>query len=210
MTFRETRNKLLKKYEKFMHLKIYIVKDDIDLINAYKKHINDYNSKLTNSNLNRAFDLLSPGDNTNIDNSMSLTTAYPGKINILDYKIKCKSYIIKSISCYSCGFYINSCYNLIKTNMRLACNQVISPTYNDNIKVGFDIIPKKVDNIIIDTQFKGKKFDKYVQIIGPELCPIYVELVDSVEDLLLDKYLSNKEIIESVNDLDIAAFIDNT
>ena len=183
MTFRETSQLLLNRYEKFMYLKLYVEDNNRNLYDKYKTHIKNHNSKLRGSDVNRVFELLSPGDPNHPDFQI---TAYPGKINILDYKIKCKAYIIKNFFNYSCAFYINSHSNLIKTSMRLATNYIINPSL-DNIKLGFDIIPKmKIGDQYIAKEYVGNLYDIYVQISGPELCPIYVDLVDNIEDLELE------------------------
>jgi hypothetical protein len=176
----QIRNILIEKYKKYMKLKIYINNQTHPLLYAkYRQHINEHNKSLLISSsdlITRTVDLISPGD---MNHPGKKLYAYPGKINRLDYHIICKGFMVKHEHVYNCAFTINPHPTLMNTQLRLSSpGHIINPCDYDSLKIGFDVLPKVIDNQISLNPFVGNQFDRYIQITGPELCPIYIEMID--------------------------------
>jgi dUTP pyrophosphatase len=161
-------DRLLQTFGKYMHLKIYIDSDDVELKEKYVQAIQEHRNKFICNNyefVDAGFDLFTPEDQT-MTNS---------KVNKLDYKIICKASIVdKNMGeCYT-GFYMYPRSSISKSNLRLANNVgIIDAGYRGHLIGMFDVV--YTDETVVN------KFDRHLQICAPGLIPIYVQLVDSKE-----------------------------
>jgi len=98
-------------------------------------------------------------------------------VNKLDYKIACSAQIIGHNNIVqNTGFYMYPRSSISKSNIRLANNVgIIDAGYRGHLIGMFDVI--YADSMIIH------KFDRQLQICGPNLLPIVVHMVSSKEDL---------------------------
>lgn len=154
-----------------MVLSMYIESQDEEFIEKYKEHIEKHNDKLLNNSefMDAGFDLLSPLD-------IKLTeTVKQLKIN---YQIKCRAVIHNGLnSPFNTGYYIYPRSSISKTSFRLANGTgIIDSGYRGNLIGMFDVID-------CDCHSKIDKYDRLVQICAPNLCPIFVKCVDTLEEL---------------------------
>ena len=159
---------ILSNYDKYMHLKIFIDSDDKELVNKYIVSINERNLKITNNikHIDAGFDLFSP--ETQIFTS--------SVVNKLDYKVICSAKICSKQGEYNTGFYMYPRSSISKSNLRLANNVgIIDAGYRGHVMGMFDVIYANETTI--------NKIDRHVQICGPGLIPIIVEMVSSREQL---------------------------
>jgi len=163
---------------KVMELRIFIDSDDADFIEAYRSAITKHNTGIFfNSYYDAGFDLLCPDD-------LGVGSSGSSKIN---FKVKCCAKIIyeRRNRCHNTGFYMYPRSSLSKTPLRLANSVgIIDSGYRGNLIGAFDNIG--FDNIGLDNDSSAyfvNKFDKLVQICAPSLVPIYVRLVEKIEDL---------------------------
>jgi dUTP pyrophosphatase len=158
---------LLDKYNEFMFLKLYVNTNDDELINKYNKHVNEHNTNaLTNTHIDAGFDLFCP--------EMKLLTST--NVNKIDYQVVCNAKIVKKDSSYNTGFYMYPRSSISKSNLRLANNVgIIDAGYRGNLIGMFDLIYKNELTI--------NKFDRHLQICAPNLMPIIVEMVNTLEEL---------------------------
>jgi dUTP pyrophosphatase len=158
---------ILKIYTQYMHLKIFIDSDDVELINKYVESINNRN--LNNIyHIDAGLDLFSPQE-------LIMTSS---NVNKLDYNISCSAKIISRInlSGFNTGFYMYPRSSISKSNIRLANNVgIIDAGYRGHLMGMFDVI-------YTDT-IKVNKLDRHLQICAPGLIPIIAEIVGSREDL---------------------------
>jgi dUTP pyrophosphatase len=170
----ENITKLLNIYDKVMFLKIFVDSEDELLKHKYVvavyKHNNKYQEQM--DFIDAGFDLLSPG-------CVFLQEMEQNKK--LDYKIKCAAVMYTDKDkMFNTGYYLYPRSSLSKTPLRLANSTGICDAgYRGNIMAAFDIIqcPQKW------MEFKENPYDRYVQICAPGLVPIYVEVVDRIEQL---------------------------
>jgi len=161
-------NTLLNIYGKYMHLKLFIDNDDDVFKNNYLNIIDKHNNKIMNcpDMIDAGFDILSP-------TSYSLTKNLANKV---DYQIICACKMVTQDKCYNTGFYMYPRSSISKSPFRLANNVgIIDAGYRGHLIGMFDI-PSALSE-------KIEKYDRHLQICAPELVPIYVELVNRLEDL---------------------------
>ena len=171
-------NLLLQKYDKFMHLKLFVDSTDNELINKYVNAIYNHHNKLLNNidNIDAGFDIFSPRQFCFND---------PTIVNKLDYQICCSAKIYKNnynnIKTFNTGFYMYPRSSLSKTPLRLANSVgIIDAGYRGNLIGMFDYKENGFDD---KGWYLVEKEDRLVQICAPNLVPIFVELVDSIEQL---------------------------
>jgi dUTP pyrophosphatase len=159
---------------KVMELRLFIDgagANAADFIEAYRVAIAKHNTGIFfNSFYDAGFDLLCPED-------ICASIASPNKIN---FKVKCCAKIIYESRnrCHNTGFYMYSRSSLSKTPLRLANSVgIIDSGYRGNLIGVFDNISGNSSDYFVN------KFDKLVQICAPSLVPIYVRLVENIEDL---------------------------
>jgi len=90
---------------------------------------------------------------------------------------------------YHTGYYIYPRSSLSKTQLRLAnATGIIDAGYRGHLIGMFDVVntntnPNETNTDTIFADYIGKKYDRYLQICSPNLSPILVQLVSTVEDL---------------------------
>lgn len=153
-----------------MHLSIFIDTDDEALKELYVKAANTHNQKIIEDPdfYDSGFDLFLP-DSTVFENN---------KTTKVDFKVKCCAQIrSKSESNYS-PFYTYARSSISKTPVRLANNQgIIDAGYRGNLIGMFDCLGQSGDF------WEADKNTRLLQICAPGLVPIYVNVVNSVEEL---------------------------
>jgi hypothetical protein len=169
---------LIKKYGQVMELRLYT--DNMDLKLAYMDSIEKRNAKMKESIefLDAGFDLLAP-TNIEIDSELGLgialnnTSFFSGAFKF-DHEIKCSAFLKTNNNQYFTGYYLYPRSSISKTKLRLANSVgIIDAGYRGNIIAAFDILGSE----------KVSKFDRLVQICGPNLCPIVVKIVEDIKDL---------------------------
>lgn len=161
---------------KMMHLSIFV--DDIDetLKNMYVNAAKTHNNKILEDPhfYDAGFDLFLPKDGLN----KFLGT----NINKIDFKVKCSAKMVKvgkSEPYWHTPFYTYARSSISKTPLRLANNQgIIDAGYRGNLIGMFDCI-----GLESDKYFTMENYSRILQICAPELLPIYVTIVDKLEDL---------------------------
>lgn len=167
--------KLLECYGTYMDLTIYIERNNEDLTNHYINASNSHNKKLyDNINfIDAGFDLYSPSDFTFTNK----------QVNKLNYNIVCEAKLITTsnegiLIENNTGFYMYPRSSISKSNLRLANNVgIIDAGYRGNLIGMFDVIYTE--------EVKINKFDRYLQIVSPNMIPIYVQIcnVDNFTEL---------------------------
>ena len=159
---------LLFNYNKFMRLKIFVDSTDNELRKKYEESIYNHNVKLDQnfSHIDAGFDLFSP----------DTKTMKSSNVNKLDYQLICAAKIVSNNSSYNTGFYMYPRSSISKSCLRLANNVgIIDAGYRGHLIGMFDVIYHDTATV--------NKFDRYLQICAPDLCPIIVELVGTIEEL---------------------------
>ncbi len=165
-----TQIELLNIYGRYMHLKLFVDDNDVDLKNAYITAANLHNNKIatTPGMIDAGFDILTSGNQY-----LPFARTYPNKV---DFKIICASRMVLPNGMYNTGFYMYPRSSISKSRLRLANNVgIIDAGYRGHLMGMFDLISVQDEAI--------NKFDRYLQICAPGLVPIFVEIVDSKEDL---------------------------
>lgn len=169
-------------HDRFMLLKIYIDHSSSTasasaLKETYKSCVSIHNQKIASDPhfFDAGFDLLLPSN----------TVFIPGQVNKVDFRIKCAAKIhflnrdIDSNSrSYFTGFYTHPRSSLSKTPLRLAnATGIIDAGYRGNLIGMFDC------NGGPDDDYTSELFSRLLQICAPSLMPIFVEVVDNIEEL---------------------------
>jgi dUTP pyrophosphatase len=99
----------------------------------------------------------------------------------MDYLINCEAYVVTikdNIKIeYPTGFYMYPRSSIYKTPLRMAnCVGIIDSGYRGNVKAHFDCAPTFCSTEI-------NMYDRLVQLCAPSLMPIYIELVETKEEL---------------------------
>jgi dUTP pyrophosphatase len=101
-------------------------------------------------------------------------------VNKLDFKIKCSAQIVEAekngqINTYNTGYYMHPRSSIYKTPLRLANSTgIVDSGYRGNLIGMLDCIKP---------EYVVERFDRLIQLCAPGMMPIFVELVDRVEDL---------------------------
>lgn len=149
----------------YMKLYLFIDSNDEELKRQYAEHVQKHNEKMNDAYYDAGFDILTPDD---------YISSQPYQVLSVDFKIKCKA----EINGMPTPFYTYARSSISKTHLRLANNQgIIDAGYRGNLIGKFDIISVCKDNKLTD------KYSRLLQICGPSLQPIYVEIVNNLEDL---------------------------
>jgi dUTP pyrophosphatase len=151
--------------DNFDYLKIYI--NNEELKNKYIDHIEKHNTTSQGQYPNAGFDLLNP------EKLLTCT-----KIIKVDTQIVCAMYDYRN---KPLNYNLFARSSIVKTNLRLANSVgVIDSGYRGHIIGVLDNIDQSVSSLI------GGIIDKYtrlLQLCSPTLKPLYVMLVDSLDDL---------------------------
>jgi dUTP pyrophosphatase len=171
----------LNKHPHLMVLKLFIANQDNLLIQNYQDAINTHNNKvLVDPFPDAGFDMFVIND----------ILTLPGKVNYIDFGIKCSAQIFYQHGAVSTntGFYMYPRSSLSKTNLRLANSVgIIDSGYRGNLIGAFDCLPVYSHNASLGnsnlSEYCVEKYKKLTQICAPGLVPIFVILVDSESDL---------------------------
>ena len=162
----------------FMYLSIFIDTNDDELKNLYIESAKKHNQKILEEPhfYDAGFDLFLP-KNSNL--FYPIASDIP--VNKVDFQIKCSAKIYDGpTKSYFTPFYTYARSSISKTPLRLANNQgIIDAGYRGNLIGMFDCI-----NYNTDCEFwYMEKYSRILQICAPGLLPIYVNVVDKLEDL---------------------------
>ena len=168
---------LLQFYPRYMHLRLYA--DNINNSELYAKYyeaIYNHNVDLNNNplHIDAGVDLFSP---------YTEFVCTSENVNKLDLKIKCSAQIVEKdanglIHSYNTGYYMHPRSSISKTPLRLANSTgIVDSGYRGNLIGMLDCIRPR---------YTVERFDRLIQICAPGLMPIFVELVEKVEDLGAD------------------------
>jgi dUTP pyrophosphatase len=157
-----------------MHLRLFA--DGSELYAKYYEAIYNHNADLNNNpqHIDAGLDLFSPYDEFNCTRE---------HVNKLDFKIKCSAQIVEKdanglIRSYNTGYYMHPRSSISKTPLRLANSTgIVDSGYRGNLIGMLDCIRP---------EYTVERFDRLIQVCAPGLMPIFVELVDKVEDLGAD------------------------
>jgi dUTPase len=177
----------LKDTDKVMNLKIYVDSDDEKLKIIYKEAAIKHNKKIQDypDFIDAGFDLYAPLQQTENQQIIFL----PSTVNKLDFKIICSAQITNNTTNktyntgwdtyntpYYTGYYMYPRSSISKTRLRLANSVgIIDSGYRGHIMAMLDVIG--------NTEYEGKAYERYMQICAPGLIPIVVEIVENIEDL---------------------------
>ena len=197
---------LLTIYDKVMVLKLYVDSNDQNLFYNYLNSALDHNNKVfhQSQHIDAGFDLFSPGNEGEELDTYGIHTRFFGPgwqdrspVNKLDHKICCSAKMFTDTGkSFNTGYYMHPRSSLSKTKLRLANSTgIIDAGYRGHLIGMFDVVNVEQANedrmfVNDDIQYNnteadywGKKFDRYVQICAPGLCPIVVEIVQSLDEL---------------------------
>lgn len=199
---KENVSQLLNICDKVMHLKIF-VEGSYNLKKMYYAAVDKHNHNLlTNKYLDAGFDLFLPenedpdeldkcGDNVRF---FGTGWSHKGPVNKVDFKIKCSARMYCDTGKnFNTGYYMYPRSSLSKTKLRLANSVgIIDSGYRGNLIGMFDVV--NIENTTPtpspltsssepDADYFAKVNDRLIQICAPGLVPIYVEVVETIEDL---------------------------
>lgn len=194
--FRHFLNQLTNKnvyHPKIMYLSIFVDSNDIELKQMYVEAAEKHNQKILNEPnfYDAGFDLFLPkkSENNNIwgDGTRFFSTKWNNIfINKVDFQVKCCAKMHETLTpmYYFTPFYTYARSSLSKTPLRLANNQgIIDAGYRGNLIGMFDCIYNTDNNEDRDFDWYMEKYSRILQICAPGLVPIYVNIVDKIEDL---------------------------
>jgi dUTP pyrophosphatase len=153
--------------QKYMYLKI-CVKGDENLKQKYKECVEKHNRALIQNqeHIDSGFDIFVPG---------RLTTTID-HVNKVDFNIVCSAVMVNNNNKKNTGYYMYPRSSLSKTSLRLANSVgIIDSGYRGNLIGMFDLLGIE--------SYEVNQYDRLVQVCAPGLVPIYVEIVDTLEDL---------------------------
>jgi dUTPase len=166
---------LKKNYAAFMHFRIFLDSQDPALKQKYVDAVQKHNEKLVdNYNIDAGFDLYSPLPDADDQNEHLILLG--NQINKIDFKIVGAAKMVHGdCMTHNTGYYMYPRSSLSKTPLRLANSVgIIDSAYRGHIMGMFDLI---------NDSYKMDHYTRIVQICAPSLVPIYVEMVDSLEEL---------------------------
>ena len=175
-----------------MILKLFVAATDpLQLIEEYKISIQKHNDKLqTDAFMDAGFDILNPS-------VVGKCCSHSYGLNKIDFQIKCSAYMVKihdmneltalateTTTDYT-AYYMYPRSSLSKTPLRLANHVgIIDSGYRGNLIGMFDCKSNE-KSLLCEGEYDYivKPFEKLLQICAPNLCPIYVIMVNTVEEL---------------------------
>ena len=188
-------NQLYNIFPEFMVLYVYVDPSNNVLQNMYTNAIKQHNQKLfaNTENPDSGFDLFA----TTLEDFQSQDFpygAYDGSVKKINFGVKCAAKLhrqpvgpYEDIERYrsvtNTGYYMYPRSSLSKTELRLANSVgIIDAGYRGNLMGVFDKLPPNERYSILATSYVATG-DRVVQICAPALQPIYVIMVDSLEQL---------------------------
>ena len=185
-------------HDKYMYMNIFVDGDN-ELKNKYINAANKHNNKIINNPefYDAGFDLFLPkndnqhevnvyGDDGTRFFGQGWDINKPNKVN---FKIKCCAKMInlssqenRNRNWYYTSFYTYVRSSISKTPLRLANNQgIIDSGYRGSLIGVFDCITSDTSNKEFDWYMES--YTRMLQICAPNLVPIYVNIVDTVDEL---------------------------
>lgn len=171
----EHSNVLLNLYGKYMHLKLFVDSTDSELMDKYRNTVEAHNSKIlsSSSHIDAGFDLFAP----------EVQTFMNDRVNKLNTKVSCSAEMITrdifnplNVRIVNTCYYMYARSSISKSHIRLANNVgIIDAGYRGHLMGMFDVIYKDTSTI--------NKYDRYLQICAPDLCPILITMVETKEAL---------------------------
>jgi dUTP pyrophosphatase len=160
------------RHSNVMRLNLF-VDGDVELKAKYLDAAAKHNSKLFNEChfFDAGFDLFLP------DAGRKFTS---GGVNKVDFQVRCCAEVFSlsvgsNNDSFYTGFYVYPRSSLSKTALRLAnCTGIIDAGYRGHLIGMFDCL---------DPLFCPDLYDRLLQICAPNLMPIFVNVVDSIEQL---------------------------
>jgi len=147
-----------------MNLRLFLDSEDADLKKLYEEAVAAHNSRMNGSFPDSGFDLFTPIE-------MECLTSEVNKIN---FAVKCSATLENG---RATGYYMYPRSSLSKTPLRLANSVgIIDSGYRGNLIGMFDCL----------SSLQVPQYSKLIQICAPGLEPIFVTIVDTVEELGLD------------------------
>jgi len=184
--------KLFTTYDKFMYLKLF-VEDFRGLRNVYKEAVKKHHENLLNNIfIDAGFDLFLPENDEDERKYYGEGIRFFNRewsdhdgLNKINFRVKCSSIIISDIGKqFNTGFYVYPRSSLSKTPLRLANHVgIIDAGYRNNLIGLFDVIYSNEKSDDRECNYVAEPYSRLVQICAPSLVPIYVELVDTEEEL---------------------------
>lgn len=173
-------------HEQFMYLSIFIDdSNDGELKKLYVESAEKHNAKILEDPhfYDAGFDMFLPKTSDEADICGEGTRFYSTgctdihfHVNKIDFKIKCCAKMYNQTKSYFTPFYTYARSSMSKTPLRLANNQgIIDAGYRGNLIGMFDCI--------YNTGWYMEKYSRMLQICAPGLVPIYVNIVNSIEEL---------------------------
>lgn len=180
-------------HPKIMYLSIFVDSNDIELKKIYVEAAEKHNQKILNEPhfYDAGFDLFLPKNSKDDsiwgDGTRFFSTKWNNvSINKVDFQVKCCAKIHETLTPMShfTPFYTYARSSLSKTPLRLANNQgIIDAGYRGNLIGMFDCIYNTDNNEDRDFDWYMEKYSRILQICAPGLVPIYVNIIDKIEEL---------------------------
>lgn len=179
-------------HEKVMHLSIFVDSTDDKLEELYVESAEKHNKKILEDPhfYDAGFDLFLP-TNDKDDTFFGDGTRFfgngwsdAGPTNKVDFKVKCCAKMCYNNLYYFTPFYTYARSSMSKTPLRLANNQgIIDAGYRGNLIGMFDCIYTTNYSDDKPHDYYMEPYTRMLQICAPGLMPIYVNIVDKIEDL---------------------------
>ena len=165
--------------KRFALLKLYVNKNDPDLVKVYKEHIDKHNRSIqTDPFPNSGFDVFFPKEKL-FDIELYTTMVS------MDIKTEMVYYDNTSEYQEPSAFYVFPRSSMSKTPLMLSNHTgIIDCGYRGWLLAAFrwlNNIPVRVNDLT--NEYIVEKHARLLQICHPSLCPIVVELVESEEEL---------------------------
>lgn len=184
---------LLQTHNTFMYLSIFVDSNDEELKKMYVEATRKHNQKIMNDPhfYDAGFDLFLP-KNENDEDIWGDGTRFFSRhwvdvpVNKVDFKVKCCAKLYTNGKARYTPFYTYARSSISKTPLRLANNQgIIDAGYRGNLIGMFDCLHAGTQNDSDDKEFDWymEKYSRLLQICAPGLVPIYVNIVNSLEEL---------------------------
>lgn len=177
-------------HNQLMYISIFVDDDDVQLKKLYVESALKHNEKIIKDPhyYDAGFDLFLPANQDGCSRFLnrfhSIKTSNVPSINKIDFKVKCCAKIYNvhnSATSFYTPFYTYARSSMSKTPLRLANNQgIIDAGYRGNLIGMFDCIRYNSDDIC---SWNMENYSRMLQICAPSLMPIFVDIVDSIEEL---------------------------
>jgi dUTP pyrophosphatase len=160
--------------EKFMELIIFVDSNDTILKNKYVEAAANHNKKFMDDRFyyDAGFDLFLPKiEDMLVNERFFFEIPHTNKV---DFQVKCCAKMHINRDNYPTPFYTYVRSSISKTPLRLANNQgIIDAGYRGSLIGMFDSF----------TKYSVEPYSRLLQICAPNLVPIFVRIVDSIEEL---------------------------